>query len=512
MEMKMTKAFVPSPQQADFLNWVATGSGSCVLEAVAGAGKTTTLIEAVKLTSGNVAILAFNKKIADEISNKLKTRGIDWKQAQAGTVHSFGFSAYRKSFPKVKVEGRKVDNILERVCVQENAWAARWSQGIAKLVSLAKQRALGVIGKIENTAAWLDIIEHFDLFSDDEDAGAPIERIVAFAQSVLRASNDQTDVIDFDDMVYLPVLLKVRFWKFSWIFVDEAQDTNPARRALVRALLAPGGRVVAVGDRAQAIYGFTGADSDSLDLIASDFNATRLPLTTTYRCPKAVVAFAQQWVNHIHAHESAPEGNVSAIEYDDLFSRNDLNANSAILCRLNKPLVSLAFNFIRRGIPCKVEGRDIGNGLIKLATKWKGAVTLHGLESRLQKWGDAQVTRALAQKKESLAQSISDQVDTLQVIIDDCRERRQDSVAAVVERIKGLFEDNIVGLLTLSSIHKSKGREWPTVYWLDRAGTCPSKYARQEWQQEQERNLCYVAATRAMTSLVEVYGPVVDTE
>ena len=508
----MTKTFTPSPQQADFLNWVATDKGSCVLEAVAGAGKTTVLIEAVKLTGGNVAILAYNKKIADEISSKLKARGIDWKQAQAGTVHSFGFSAYRKSFPRVKVEGRKVDDILERVCVQENAWAARYSQGIAQLVSLAKQRALGVVGSISDAKQWHDIINHFDLFSDDKDADAPIEDIIPFAQSVLRASNAQTDIIDFDDMVYLPVLLKVRFWKFSWIFVDEAQDTNPARRALVRALLAPGGRVVAVGDRAQAIYGFTGADADSLDLIASDFSATRLPLTTTYRCPKAIVEFAQKWVSHIQAHESAPEGSVTGIEFNDFFDRNNLDASSVVLCRLNKPLVSLAFNLIRRGIACKVEGRDIGNGLIKLATKWKAAVTLHGLETRMQAWREAQVTRALAQKKESIAQSIADQVDTLQVVIDDCRERRQDSVAAVVERIKGLFEDNIVGLLTLSSIHKSKGREWPTVYWLDRAGTCPSKYARQEWQQEQERNLCYVAATRAMTSLVEVYAPIVDTE
>ena len=508
----MTKTFTPSPQQADFLNWVATDKGSCVLEAVAGAGKTTVLIEAVKLTGGNVAILAYNKKIADESSSKLKARGIDWKQAQAGTVHSFGFSAYRKSFPRVKVEGRKVDDILERVCVQENAWAARYSQGIAQLVSLAKQRALGVVGSISDAKQWHDIINHFDLFSDDKDADAPIEDIIPFAQSVLRASNAQTDIIDFDDMVYLPVLLKVRFWKFSWIFVDEAQDTNPARRALVRALLAPGGRVVAVGDRAQAIYGFTGADADSLDLIASDFSATRLPLTTTYRCPKAIVEFAQKWVSHIQAHESAPEGSVTGIEFNDFFDRNNLDASSVVLCRLNKPLVSLAFNLIRRGIACKVEGRDIGNGLIKLATKWKAAVTLHGLETRMQAWREAQVTRALAQKKESIAQSIADQVDTLQVVIDDCRERRQDSVAAVVERIKGLFEDNIVGLLTLSSIHKSKGREWPTVYWLDRAGTCPSKYARQEWQQEQERNLCYVAATRAMTSLVEVYAPIVDTE
>ena len=95
----------------------------------------------------------------------------------------------------------------------------------------------------------------------------------------------------------------------------------------------------------------------------------------------------------------------------------------------------------------------------------------------------------------------------MQVVIDDCRERRQDSIDAVVDRIRGIFEDNISGMLTLSSIHKSKGREWPTVYWLDRDGTCPSKYARQKWQQEQERNLCYVAATRAMASLVEVCAP-----
>lgn len=507
----MTKTFTPSPQQADFLNWVATGSGSCILEAVAGAGKTTTLIEAVQLTAGNVAILAFNKKIADEISNKLKTRGIDWKQAQAGTVHSFGFSAYRKSFPKVKVEGRKVDNILERVCVQENAWAARWSQGIAKLVSLAKQRAIGVMGDISDSRLWHDIINHFDLFSAEEDAKAPIGDIVAFAKNTLRASNEQTDIIDFDDMVYLPVLLKVRFWKFSWIFVDEAQDTNPARRALVRALLAPGGRVVAVGDHAQAIYGFTGADADSLDLIAKDFNAIRMPLTITYRCPKAVVAFAQRWVSHIHAHESAPEGSVSVIAYKDLFERNDLDATSAVLCRLNAPLVSLAFALIRRGIACKVEGRDIGTGLIKLATKWKGAVTLHGLETRMQKWGDTQITRAMVQKKENLAQVTQDQIDTLQVIIDDCRERGQDSVTAVVNRIKSIFEDNVSGILTLSSIHKSKGREWPTVYWLNRAGTCPSRFARQDWQQVQEINLCYVAATRAMNALVDVKNRVIDT-
>jgi superfamily I DNA/RNA helicase len=42
------------------------------------------------------------------------------------------------------------------------------------------------------------------------------------------------------------------------------------------------------------------------------------------------------------------------------------------------------------------------------------------------------------------------------------------------------------------------------VFWLDRHGTCPSKWARQAWQQEQERNLMYVAATRAQELLVDL--------
>ena len=86
-------AFTPSPQQAVFLEWVSNGSGSCVLEAVAGAGKTTTLLEAVDRTGGGVAILAYNKMIAEEIKAKLAKRGVDWKTAEAGTVHSFGFRA-----------------------------------------------------------------------------------------------------------------------------------------------------------------------------------------------------------------------------------------------------------------------------------------------------------------------------------------------------------------------------------------------------------------------------------
>ena len=54
-----------SPQQRNFIDWAVAGRGSCVLEAVAGAGKSTVLFEAGRKMPGQVAYMAFNKKIVD---------------------------------------------------------------------------------------------------------------------------------------------------------------------------------------------------------------------------------------------------------------------------------------------------------------------------------------------------------------------------------------------------------------------------------------------------------------
>jgi DNA helicase II / ATP-dependent DNA helicase PcrA len=501
-----------SPQQANFLRWAESGRGSCVLEAVAGAGKTTTILEAVERMDGQVAILAYNNKIAAEIKGKIAARGLDYTKCQAGTVHSFGFAAYRKQFKDVKEPtDQKVADILDHMIVTSTTGlgviVAPYVKNVAQMVSLAKQRAIGVIGQIMDRSLWHDIVTHFDIFEFEEDeqqyADEIIEASITAAQKALIISNRTTDLIDFDDMVYLPLIHHVKFWKFPNIFVDEAQDTNPARRALIRAMLSKGGRVVAVGDRHQAIYGFTGADNDSLDLIAQDFAAIRLPLTVTYRCPKAVVEFAKQWVSHIEAHETAPEGSVASVAYAELFNRADLDASSAILCRNTKPLVKLAFELIRKKIACKVEGREIGGSIIKLARRWKVS-TLNALEAKLDVYLARETAKLSSKKQEAKLQSVEDMVETVKVIIDQCRIENKHTLADLVAHVENLFSDKVTGVLVLSTIHKSKGREWNNVFWLDRANTCPSKWARQAWQIDQETNLCYVAATRAQKSLIEI--------
>lgn len=58
-----------------------------------------------------------------------------------------------------------------------------------------------------------------------------------------------------------------------------------------------------------------------------------------------------------------------------------------------------------------------------------------------------------------------------------------------------------VKAITLSTIHKSKGLEARRVWWLN-SSRCPAPWAKRPWQQQQEINLCYVAATRAIETLI----------
>jgi len=489
-----------SPQQADFLDWCVDGRGSCVLEAVAGSGKSTTLIEAVAVIKGQVALMAFNTTIAKELKGKLADKGIDWKKGQAGTCHSFGLSALRKSFGKPEVNGDKVTLMLE-IAIDRDQELFPHIGTIARLISLAKQSAFGVVCSDKDEHNWHNIIEHHDLI--DEDNHEMAEAILATARAFFEKSRNIVDVIDFDDMIYLPLFHKCRFWQFDVVMVDEAQDTNAARRALASAMLKKGGRLIAVGDRHQAIYGFTGADNDSLELIKRDFNAIELPLTVTYRCPKAVVDFAKQWVSHIEAHETAPEGSVSQIFMYDFFERNDLKAGSAVLCRLVKPIVSLALALIRRKVPCKVEGRDVAASLKRLVKRWK-VVQLEALDNRLDAYLDRERTKLLAKKATAKLQTVEDTVETIKAIIEQCRQDGKHTVNDVSNYIDYLFSDDVTGILVLSTIHKSKGREWETVFWLDRANTCPSPWARQKWEEEQEANIQYVAATRAKSTLIDL--------
>lgn len=511
-----------SAQQEAAFEFVRTGEGSAILVAVAGAGKTTTLVQICKIISQMMGswgrpqtarFLAFNKPVADEIGGKLKSAGVG-PHITSSTFHSAGFQAWRKVAPNVKVEqrsGEKVNGIMDKLEVP-----AEFQGFVRQLVSMAKQRAVGVLEPSREDSTWYSIVQHFDLdeklSESAKGSGLDLETLVkqgiSWARKVLVQSvKMDMELIDFDDMIYAPLIHNANMFQTDWVLVDEAQDTNPARRALAKKMLKPGGRLIAVGDPHQGIYGFTGADNDAMEIIKREFDATTLLLTVTYRCPKAVVSLARTWVSHIEAHETAPEGIVRTVMDADFRKEwTGLVSGDSVLCRNTKPLVETAFALIRQQIPCHVEGKDIGAGLMQLVRKWKTATTIGALRERLEDHLQKEVQRLLAKGQEDKAERLTDRVETLFVLMETLSD--DDSTTSLQEIVNRLFADTKAGEkprgVTLSTVHKSKGREWHRVYLLGRNAYMPSKFARQAWQMEQEKNLMYVAVTRAKSELVEV--------
>jgi DNA helicase II / ATP-dependent DNA helicase PcrA len=483
-----------TPQQAAAIKEVETGSGSIVLSAVAGAGKTSVLIEMLKATEGSVAFCAFNKSIAKEIEFKVNQQNIN-KDVKVGTVHSFGFGAIRRSISRVNVDGNKIQTIVRDNFNNEES---NMQTFLISAVAMAKE--VGIRACVnDNYNTWIQMFDHYDLWNSLP-LDVNTDKAIGLCQDVLDISNKTLNVVDFSDMIYLPILKKMRIWKYSNIFLDEAQDTNATRRALVKMMLAPKGRLIAVGDPHQAIYGFTGADSNALDLIQKEFKAKELPLSVTFRCPKNVVKFAQQYVSHIESHPDSADGIVDECSLQDL--PNLVTQEDAIICRNTKPLVEVAYNLIRNKIPCKVEGRKIGEGLIKLAQRWK-VKTVGTLINKLEAYKEKEIEKYKKKENDSMCQVIEDQVETLGVFIDQCK--LDDPISTLVKKIQELFDDTEnKNILVLSTIHRSKGREWNRVFALGMDTYSPSKWAKKEWELIQENNLLYVQATRAKNHLTKV--------
>ena len=464
----------PSAYQQRIFDWIATGRGSAIVKAVAGSGKTTTSVQGLRYIPG-----------------------IDLSNVRASTFHSVGFGAVCKHLGKKPMDVATDGGKMKRL-IRDNLGDLEYEtygDYVTKLVGLAKGQGVGALVPDTETI-WYEMIQHHDLFLDTEDATEA--RAVELARKFLARSNEVSNngIIDFDDQLYLPLLWKLRLWQNDWVIVDEAQDTNPVRRALARLALRPGGRLMAVGDHRQAIYGFTGASHDALDLIQREFNCVELPLTLSYRCPVSVGVRARTLVPYFETAPGAIAGTVAEVTFDEAVKR--LDAHDAILCRNTAPLIDAAFTLIARGIGCVVLGKDIGNGLINLIKKRK-ANRIDALVQKLETYREREVAKFTGRGEEQKAEAVADRVACIMTVIDHLADDAR-TIPKLITRLETMFADTN-GVLTLSTQHKAKGREWKRVAIL-RPDLNPSKWARQDWQALQETNLMYVAWTRTTDELL----------
>lgn len=280
------------------------------------------------------------------------------------------------------------------------------------------------------------------------------------------------------------------------ILVHNCQDTNKCQIALALMSLKDDGRIVAVGDEYQSIYGFRGADVDAIPNLIEHLNAETLPLSVTYRCPKSHVEQIHQLFPEIplESAESARDGVIKSISNSDFLL--EVRPTDMILCRTNAPLVTPAFELIRKGVKAIIRGRDIGSGLTVLIRKMK-ANSIEELLLKLKDHTDREVTRLKSIEKENQALAMQDKYDTIVALCEGTL-----SISELEDKIETIFSDSIEGVV-FSSVHKAKGLEAERVYILKKE-LMPHKMAKLPWEMQQERNIQYVAYTRSLSELIFV--------
>ncbi len=516
-------AWEPTPQQAAIFEWFKSGSGHLVVRARAGTGKTSTILEAISFAPESAILLcAFNKRIAVELQERLAN-----PNAEAATLHSIGFKCVRRYWENVRVdEGRpnRADRLSEAVC------GARTPDPIKRLVSKLHTKGREILPHATRANELRQLAVEFDCVPDDDWAmdGFDLDYVCqrAIEAMDLAARVKPSTGIDFADMLFLPVRNGWLRPRYDMVVVDEAQDMNATQLEIAIGVLAKGGRIAVVGDDRQAIYGFRGADTGSLDRLKRELNATELGLTVTFRCGKVIVAEARRYVSDYEAAEKAHEGTIVAMTPETMLER--AAQGDFILSRTNAPLVKTAMALIRHGRRAKIEGRDIGAGLKAIAHKLatgKAANSLPEWLKRLARWEEKESARADNAGLEAKAEHVHDQAETLRALADGVT-----AVREIEARIESLFADTGAGarsFIVCSSVHRAKGLEADRVWMLRDtlfppvACVCGHRHPRgsrscarcacddyrpDRIKEMEEVNIAYVAVTRAKRELLWVNG------
>lgn len=534
----MTKA---TAEQQEVIDWVVGGQGNALVSSVAGSGKSTLITQCANQIpmSQKVIILSFNKKIADEMRAKLKTRipnrftggADDWKRTQASTLNGIGMRLIGNHYkygvrqPRdVQVNDHKIDDIESDLT---DELYKRLTQRYLVNLESYKNSPLYPLGtppvKPKKRPCFSAVnsllrLSRANLYSVENGSHEELTNIIGFygieintkldlewAANSLRRLNNETLIrfhekhqITLEEQIYMPWALDLQNpFPWDWIFVDECQDLSPLRIDLLRRLSKPTTRFLFVGDNDQSIYGWTGADPRCFGRIQREFAPISFQLTSTFRCSHAVTELAKRYVPSITAFNSNLQGEV--LKFPNGGPLPELKSGDAILSRLKSGLIGIAITLIRGG------------------KKFQGFQELLDekmLEQLQQIYEDQNNSLPLSVRLSRVAIVIEDDIDS-----NGCSTEKVELYDLTVA-LKNLSEAfpairDFSGLRNqlykvcngtnegpvLSTIHRQKGAEFNNVLIVDFSLLPLVWPGQQDWEFEQEMNLVYVAITRAKDKL-----------
>lgn len=462
--------FRPSRYQQAIFDFVRSGSGDGVVRATAGSGKTTTLVQLARQLPDDLSacFLAFNTHTASELRDRLP------RQVRAATVYALGRQGLLDRFPNLArkpPEGRKsrylVRQRIQQLELEFGVPRHNWPVAEQYLLDLLRFAMANVTNtRLDDEVAALAV--QYNL-TPPEDPGVEVQchrevrHLLRRRYEVLR----EHGVYDFEDMLYLPAVLKLPVPQYDFVFVDEAQDLSAVQLEVVLRAVKPGGRRLFVGDERQAIYGFTGADANSLSRIVDRTGATTLPLSITYRCPKSHVALARRLAPEIEAAPTAREGQVFVIR--EAWLSRWVKPGDLVICRYTAPLVKQCLTLIRQNVPAVVRGMDLGRQLQEIG-RHLFAAGLSGWRETLAAYRvteEARIRRH-APSEHDAERQVGLRMDLLDCLLFLTAEMERQGASQVEElctRLVAFFSDDESPIM-FPTIHKAKGREADRVFLL----------------------------------------------
>lgn len=370
---------------------VTQTEGPVMVLAGAGSGKTRVLtyriayMLAVKnVNPYRILALTFTNKAAAEMRERI-VQLVGSELARAVTMGTFHSVFYRI----LRVEAEKV-GFSQNITIYDTDDAKSLIKSIVKEMGLdPKQYTPGfILSRISNAKSSLlsaqEYADNPDIQAADRMSNKPmISQIFAKYNDRLHKAN----AMDFDDLLYfMNVLLRdspealFKYQnRFNYILIDEYQDTNYAQYLIIKRLAALNQNICVVGDDAQSIYGFRGADIQNILNFKRDYPATRIfKLEQNYRSTQNIVNAANAVIKHnkdrmpkevwtenvegakieiIRAASDLDEAQEIANKIFETQMRDHVeNRQFAILYRTNTQSRAIEEAMVKRHIPYKIFG------------------------------------------------------------------------------------------------------------------------------------------------------------
>lgn len=504
-------------EQEKIFEFVLHGKGNAVLDAVAGSGKTSTIVEAanrlkhsgkVRGKQGKGLFVAFNKSIATELEERLKGT-----KFTAKTLNAMGFGLLRKQWfaHKWEIDTKKYRRIAEEISANPELYKSRFNfkqlEDFTQLLDFLRKTNTPLSIRNMTAIASLFRLNVTQYFTKEH-----YEFIYPFVYIALKRGNELTEehgIIDFTDQLYAPVHFNISSKTlYDYIFVDEAQDLSNIQIRLLEQFCHENTRLFFVGDRRQSIYLFNGATPNSMDYLEEEYNSKLFDLSTCFRCPNDHIKLAQEYnpkIRYSSRHKSGDIRFLISKEQVQHFFPRILTSGEPflILSRFNAPIIKLChqLNFTHN-IPSKIRGRDLIPQLIALAKRIFPDGNIPSLGRALDAIARYRNDLLAGTSKQTITEDYLDRIKSVENIL---YYYHPPTINTLREILEGIFEDEQKPVVQLSSIHRAKGLECENVIVLKYSQLPVERSDHSPLESQQEDNLVYVALTRSTKNLYLIH-------